>query len=139
MHDSSGLLANVSGRMASLARIAISVSENSNHPDHSHGAILFRGGGNIIARAANSVGYSQFGAQFRLDGENASRHAEIAAITGLPKEVTSGASVLVIRITRSGVLGLSKPCDMCVACMRTAGIKRVFFSTNSGTIEEMKL
>lgn len=129
---------NLGGRMTRMTKLAVKVSELSTHKDHAHGAVMFKGG-SVISIAANASGYSQFGGMQRRDHLHASMHAEIATLTGLPKGTTEGASILVVRVSSRNVLANSAPCDMCIACMKIAGIKRVFFSNQDGTIDEIRL
>lgn len=71
-------------------------------------------------------------------------HAEMHALVRSSGADLNGAEVIVARARPSGKPGLSKPCETCEALLRRAGIRKVFYTTNSEDpefpeIEEMKL
>ena len=69
-------------------------------------------------------------------------HAEYCALSNArdkyPDEVT-GSFCLVIRLNKRGNLTNSMPCNNCIASLRAAGVKKVFYSVSGGEIKEMKL
>ena len=62
-------------------------------------------------------------------------HAEVDAIINAKKDLTK-ASILVIRVTKSGKLSMAKPCRYCTAYINHVGLKTVYFSNREGNIEE---
>ncbi len=66
-------------------------------------------------------------------------HSELHALIGLSRKETKGSDVYVYRETRNGVLAQSRPCPVCYAALRQAGIRNVFFTDNAGfKTESMK-
>ena len=50
-----------------------------------------------------------------------------------------GSDLFVSRFTRGGAIGLSRPCSDCQSLLTSVGIRRVFYTTDLGTTEVMKL
>jgi tRNA(Arg) A34 adenosine deaminase TadA len=131
----------MSKRHGKLVRLAAEVAKTSDYSTHRHGAVLIRRA-SIINISANDAGYCQFGDRFMTDmsrGAHARRHAELSVVLGIPRAMTEGATVYVVRVDREGGLRMSKPCPMCEAAMSFVGIKYVYYSTNNGEIRKMKL
>ena len=84
--------------------------------------------------------HSSFGGKFR-DPERgpATIHAELGCILGIPRDVTTGADIFVCRVNNAGEFRNSKPCVMCHEVMKHVGIKRVYYTTNEGSVEMYKL
>lgn len=55
-------------------------------------------------------------------------HAEVDALLGLPREVLNGSTVCVVRLTKRGLLAMSRPCAGCVGILLEAGVSKVIFS-----------
>ncbi len=120
----------------SLAR---NVANQSQLPDFRHGAILVRGS-RVINASCNKENHCAFGARFRKRNEGvASLHAELGAILNIPRKLTFGATVYVVRIGKGGELRLSKPCSMCLAAMVHCGVKIVYYSTSENSVVRMRL
>ena len=56
-------------------------------------------------------------------------HAESHAILRQGFETTPGMSLFVLRIRKTGHIGLSAPCNICKAIIKMAGIKETWYST----------
>tara|TARA_A100001515_G_scaffold24044_1_gene18521 strand:- start:2953 stop:3393 length:441 start_codon:yes stop_codon:yes gene_type:complete len=119
--------------------LAKNVAFNSDYGKLRHGAILVKGG-SVINTCFNKDKFCSFGGKFR-DPERgpATIHAELGCILGIPRDVTSGADIYVCRINKNGEFRNSKPCLMCHQVMGHVGVKRVYYTTNEGTIEMYKL
>jgi tRNA(Arg) A34 adenosine deaminase TadA len=63
-------------------------------------------------------------------------HAEISALVKARKE---SSRILVIRITKTGLIKMARPCNICIMAIREAGIKNVYYSGNDGMIHLDKL
>ncbi len=63
-------------------------------------------------------------------------HSELHALIGLSQKESKGADVYVYRETRNGVLAQSRPCPICYAALRQAGIRNVCFTDYSGFKKE---
>lgn len=103
-------------------------AEQSEFGDYRHGAILVRGGSVLNASHNKRDDYSHFGARFRVNDLAGTSHAELNCILGIERRVTTGASVYVCRIGRSGEYRMSRPCAMCMAAMRFVGISKVYYT-----------
>lgn len=66
-------------------------------------------------------------------------HAEVKCCVGMPFCDLENSTLYVARILRDGATALSRPCKSCENFLREAGIKRVFFTTNSPEIGEMNV
>lgn len=94
-----------------------------------HGAVLVKNG-KIINSARN-----QYCTNSRIRMFNAQRiwsiHAEMNVLNGIPKSVTRGADLYVVRVTPYGPHAFmnSRPCEICSSLCRKAGIKNVYYST----------
>jgi tRNA(Arg) A34 adenosine deaminase TadA len=72
--------------------------------------------------------------------DQATHHAEIGAVLGLGREITTGSSVYVARTNKVNEPRLSKPCDMCLATLKFVGVGKVFYTLNEpGEYEVIKL
>ena len=119
--------------------LAKNVAFNSDYGKLRHGAILVKGG-SVINTCFNKDKFCSFGGKFRApDRGPATIHAELGCVLGISRDVTSGADIYVCRINKNGEFRNSKPCIMCHQVMKHVGIKRVYYSTNEGTIEMYKL
>lgn len=89
-------------------RMAAKAAEQSGHDTFRHGAVLIKGG-SILNFSSNSDNHTSFGQRFRTSPGPATHHAEMACILGLDRSITSGATLYVARINKSGVWKMSKP------------------------------
>jgi len=134
-----GVQVRVSNKMRRYLKVAQDMAAHSNYGKIKHGAVLFKGG-SIIRTAFNKDKFSAFGDRFRQQGcGHATHHAELGCVLGICKAKTSGASIFVVRVNRQGELRLSKPCPMCHEVLKFTGVKKVYYSTNDGSIEMYKL
>ena len=65
-------------------------------------------------------------------------HAEMRCINRAPKGKLYNSTITVVR-WKGEQMRLAKPCDMCMAFIREAGIKKVIYSTNENIFAEIKL
>ncbi len=124
------------GRYLDLAR---NMAHNSLYAKLRHGAVLVKGG-SVINVSFNKDNFSSIGSRFRAPHRgHATAHAELGCVLGISRSATSGADLYVCRINREGDFRYSKPCSMCHDVMKHVGIKRVYYTTNDGTVEMYKL
>jgi len=129
----------VSKKMKRYMQLAQNMALNSIYGKIRHGAVLVKGG-SVISTAFNKDKFSAFGARFRQQGRGpATHHAELGCVTGVDRSKTAGANIFVVRVNRHGQLRLSKPCPMCHDVLKFTGVKKVYYSTNEGTVEMYKL
>ena len=108
--------------------------------DSRHGAVLVRGG-SIINTSYNKDSFCSFGKRFqKTHNGKTTVHAELGAILGLDRSITTGATVYVARIGRNDEnFRLSKPCSMCEAALRYVGVKRVVYTVDNDIVGSYKL
>ena len=104
-----------------------------------HGAVIVKGG-SVVSFGFNKANYCQFGSRFRpKDMGDATQHAEISAILGMPRKATQGADMYVVRINNFCEWRMSKPCCMCEEALRFVGVKRVFYTLDDEHYECYKI
>jgi deoxycytidylate deaminase len=69
------------------------------------------------------------GTNRRLSNDN-TVHAEVDALLKIKRCV--GADLVVVRLNKNGTFGNSRPCNTCIAKMKKHGIRKVFYTTNTG-------
>lgn len=116
---------------SAIYKLALSEAELSVALPHRVGAVIFRGK-RILGSGRNSNTLCSFHRKYVRYAESV--HAEQAALKNLDWNRLTGASILVIRLTRANRIGLAKPCPMCQKLLDHVGIKKIFFSTNTGEI-----
>ena len=95
------------------------------------GAVIVRGS-RIISSGCNRIGYT------RLIPDRSypeSVHAEQQAILGLLRKRADhlvGADMYVSRVGADGLPRLAKPCPMCQRIIEAVGIRKVFYTTETG-------
>ena len=123
-------------------RAAKAVSELSDHPNHKIGAVV------VLKRRIVSSGFNtsnkthplqkQYN-KYRFAGDgNHQCHAELSALLPLIKSGVdlSCSSVFVYRSHKDGTLAMARPCKSCMALIKDCGIKRVFYTTETGYAQE---
>jgi tRNA(Arg) A34 adenosine deaminase TadA len=105
--------------------------------EHTLAAVIYKGG-SVIRACPNenkALGYRK---KYFTHGEP-SRHAEMNAIHGIPRDVISKCSLLVIRLDKHNKLKSAKPCIACAKALYDSGIKKVYYSSYSGEILKLDL
>lgn len=116
-------------------RIASKQAKKSLHKQHKLGAVIVKGG-RILSTGFNSMRPSSL-------INTPTLHAEAAAVLKLLKyrrlADLAGAEMYVTRFTRGGRIGLACPCDNCRSLLTSVGIKRVYYTTDDGGVEQLDL
>ena len=116
-------------------RVASKQAKKSHHKQHKLGAVIVKGG-RILATGYNSLRPAR-------ELKTETLHAEAAAVLKLLKarrlSDLSGAEIYVTRFTRGGRVGLACPCSNCRDLLTSVGVKRVYYTTDSGGVEILKL
>lgn len=112
----------MSRRLKSLARLAhkeaLKGSKFGNI--HRHGAVILAGN-RILSKACNN--YKNW------------CHAEVRAIKRIPRQIRHRATTLiVVRAARGKKYGLSRPCPDCQKAIRQTNIKKIYYTTDNGTL-----
>lgn len=117
-----------------MIRLANKVAGGSKFARARVGAVITKGG-RVISTGVNKIGSSS-----KLKGKpthSAFIHAEEAAILPLLQKGRQhqlvGATIYVSRILKNGTPALSKPCPHCTKLIAAVGIKKVYYTTETGT------
>lgn len=113
-------------RLKRILKIASSEAEKSSHT-YKLGAVVFKQG-KVISRGHNKVNR---GVSSHYGHWAGSLHAELAAIIAARSDLT-GTSILVARTGET----LAKPCESCMAAIKEAGIKWVWYTDGIGLQKE---
>lgn len=119
-----------------IAKAVIQYSDGKT-PGRRLGAALFNGN-KLLSVGFNKLGQSH---PIGFNGKHdRSIHAEVAALIKRKHYDDTGNLIMyVYRENYNNVPVCSKPCSMCEALMREAGIKRVRYINSEGIFVEMKL
>lgn len=66
-------------------------------------------------------------------------HAELSAMIGVDSSKIKGSTAYVARVRRDDRQGMAKPCEFCEEELRKMGVSKVFYTTDTEKIEEMKM
>jgi len=112
---------------------AIKEANKSNMPVFRIGAVVFKGN-RILSSGHNSKGFcGKIHPKYRNIRDSV--HAEQSAILGVKDwSKLKGTSIITIRITRTGIISMAKPCEMCMSMIRYTGIKEIYYSNHNGEI-----
>ena len=61
-------------------------------------------------------------------------HAEIDALSNVHSRILKGMDILVIRTSKTKVLGNSRPCNHCIDKLKQRGIRKAYYSNAQGEI-----
>lgn len=118
----------------SILKQALVIAEKSNH-HFQIGVVIFKGK-RILSKGFNSIRFTSKIPPMYKEWHN-SLHAEQQAL--LNCQNTQGASILIVRLRHDRDYGLAKPCEMCYGMIIHRKIKNIYYTTNEGTIERIKL
>ena len=129
------LLSNYTSRVINLMNVACSLALRSTE-DNRHGC--------IVAKKGRILGIGWNKDKTHPAAKHTFTqciHAEMAAIVSVNKEDLVGADIYVARVKRckGEPVGISRPCVHCMGLIRTSGIRRVYYTTNNGRVERIKL
>jgi deoxycytidylate deaminase len=125
----------LSKKQSSIIKLAARVAQQSTCT-HKHGCILVKGG-KILNTACNQSSYSHFANRFLKRPWYGTRHAEVNVVLGLSREITSGATIYLVRIGKGGALRDSCPCSMCADLLKFVGVRRVVYSGTDAFCEAL--
>jgi len=109
--------------------VAKSISKHSDHPHHKLGAVISRGNRVI------SLGFNKNKTHTKSNHSWKRLHAEISAIIKARQDVTS-CHIYIYRETKDGQMAMARPCRSCMEAIKEAGIKKIFYSSTNGFLEE---
>ena len=120
-------------------RAALKQARGSVDPNFRVGAVLVRSK-NIIALGSNG-GYKTHPLQAEMYPERHWKgpHAEVMAVKHLRPYDVGGGDLFVYRILKDGKPALAKPCSKCLKFLYSKGVKRVFYTLDSGKTARLKI
>ena len=95
------------------------------------GAVIFKGK-RILGKGHNDIRSCSLSMKHRHWEE--SIHAEQSALLNLDWNKLKGCSILVMRISKKGKLGMCKPCPMCEKLIKHVGLKNIYYTNDKGEI-----
>jgi len=102
---------------------------------HRVGAVIVKGH-RILSTGYNETTYSK---HTKRPTVHAEERAVIKLLQGRRLQSLAGAEIYVSRFTKSGKCGLAAPCRRCQCLLKSVGISRAYYTTDDGTVGEMKL
>lgn len=105
-----------------MLHLAAEQTQYSDHKYAHHGVVVTRGG------AVVATGYNR--------GWD---HAEVRALEKMWPSERRGCKIWSVRLTPGGRYAAAKPCAKCEAYLRANGIKVVWYTTDEGNVEKMRL
>lgn len=120
-----------------LTAIAIKNARTSNALKFQMAAVAYRGG-SVIAIGVNNREKSHP----RANNPTKKIHAELALVLDADSRGVdlAGCKVVVVRLSPlNGLIRMAKPCNYCEEILRTAKVKKVYYSDRSGKVREMTL
>ena len=106
---------------------------------HKHGALLIKGN-RVLKVSFNKNSFSKVANRHRLMRDKnpwfGTRHAEIELLS---HNKIKGSTVYVCRVNNQNDLMYSRPCGMCLAAMKSAGVKKVVYSVSNSKFEKLDL
>lgn len=105
-----------------------------------HGAVLVRKN-RVISAGFNNMRKSHPIVEEFNNNSNFVKgmHAEIHACLGVSASDLKKSDVYVVRLLRNGEKALSLPCQMCQSFLDSVGVRRVYFSTATGSVGLLEL
>jgi len=119
--------------------LAARIAQSSTYSSFNHGCVLVKGG-SVINVSCNKGNYCSFGSRFKQHTArlHSTLHAELGAVLGLDRSLTSGSVAYVVRI-KEEEYRMSKPCEMCEEAVKFCGVKKVIYTTNDDSVIVEKL
>lgn len=105
-----------------------------------HLAAVIVTGGSVVSIGYNSSKANSFIRAFAVT-DYAQMHAECHAVLKARKKIDlRGAKMYVARVTKvNGIVGNSRPCEMCQNAARLYGIKKIYYTIDERTYAVMRV
>ncbi len=112
--------------------MAIEEARKSDHESFRHGAILVSG------KTVISTGYNQ---PKRNHFDFKSTHAEMQTIICAKRKKINvkNSDIYVVRVSKSGVVRQSRPCDLCMNILKNNEIRSIYYSNCDNSIDVIHL
>lgn len=110
--------------------------DKSKHPWYTLGCLLIKHG-RVIKRGSNSLSSKPF---YAPEGPGKlGRHAEISCLHMLSRDITKGATLIVLGKTKAGNQITTRPCSSCYKHIQKMGIKRIVYQDINGNLIEERI
>lgn len=120
-----------------VLRMALQETLNSTHYLYKMGAVVFKGS-RIFASGHNCFRSSSIPNKYKKFPHTL--HAEQSAIYAINNwNEIRGASILVVRVNKSGNLSKSFPCKYCLKTIKHVGIKNIYYTNRLGEIVKERI
>lgn len=131
-------LSELSSGIARGISLAIEQAKKSKEPYFKVGAALLQKK-SLLGQGCNSRKTSP-GSTARYRGVHA-EYKTVAAYSGFRDKTCNlkNTVMFVARVTRTSALAMSKPCPCCQVFLNILGIKKIYYTTSTGTVELLKL
>ena len=111
---------------------ATRIAHDSNFRRARVGACIVRGS-RILSTGVNRIGYTHFLPNRRFpESVHAEQQAIVALLKSRRQKDLVGSTLYVSRINNHGSPRCARPCADCQRIIEAAGIRRVFYTTNTG-------
>ena len=118
---------------------AIAIAKN-NEEDFRFGAVIVGKSKKVLAMSQNSLSKThpvqQMWSSKVSNGKQIYLHAEIAALVKCRKQPYA---IYIARVLKDDTPALARPCNVCMAAMKEAGVKKVYYTIRENEIGVIKL
>lgn len=118
-------------RQKKFIHLALQTAALSEHPRFRLGAVLVQGS-RVVALGVNKISTHPRAINSYTNQHGISIHAELSVLLRAGAERASGSTLYVARITRAGIPCLACPCERCQALALESGVKRIWYTGESG-------
>jgi deoxycytidylate deaminase len=119
-------------RRIRFLNLAIRTASRSTH--HMRVGALIVKGNKLLSK-----GYNQMRTHPKAQTAWQRIHAELDALLHMTSDETRGATMIVVRLTKTGLLAMSRPCSVCYSMLQLAGFKSVVYSTGERVVIEERI
>ena len=111
--------------------LATKVAANSPHTNFKMGCVITNKKKQLVSVGINQ--YKTHPLQYKYGSKHKwAIHAELAA---LAQSLGDAYHLYVVRLKKSGGLGMAKPCKACATAILEFGVEKVYWSTSDGTFD----
>lgn len=110
-----------------IVQAGLRAAKRAVHQQHHMGAVVVQG------RRIIAVGRNYSKTHSRSFGPFRQLHAETQALDQAG-EAARGATLVIVRKRANGSLGTSRPCEACLNAAKQAGIKRIIYANDEGSL-----
>lgn len=119
-----------------IINLAVEEANKAEHFDFKIGAVIFKSN-RIISSGRNQFRSCTIPIKYRKR-EN-TLHAEQDAVNGVEWKKLSSASILVVRLNKSGKFSLSFPCEYCLSTLKYVKVKWIYYTNRVGEIRRYRV